>query len=217
MKKASINNTIVDVITMSEYGANPQIFPNNITGIYQSGYVLPVRGKLDDRPGVYPTSVGMFFRFPKTDEEREEYFVADGKLIDFDDVHSIQDVIQKQGILKSAEKTVLTTIDNIYVPEIGENDSPEMIGLKKAIIAKGIDIDKYEPRFGSNFNNDKRLLRKDSITMSKLKAMANALDIKCTLILEDKSPDVANPIGDQIIVNLTEGSEYDDGSERNDS
>ena len=37
------------------------------------------------------------------------------------------------------------------------------------------------------------------------KRLCEALDIKATLILEDKSPDVPNPIGRTIKVDLTGG------------
>ena len=78
-----------------------------------------------------------------------------------------------------------------------------MVGLKEAVIAKNIDLDKYEQRFGVNYNNDKRLFNRNTITMSKLKTMFDVLDMKATLIIEDKSEEVPNPMGKKIIVDLT--------------
>ena len=78
-----------------------------------------------------------------------------------------------------------------------------MKAMKEAINLKHIDIDKYEPRFGPNFNNDKRLLKKDSITFRKLKDVCEALDMKATLKLEDANPNVPNPIGKKIAIDLT--------------
>ena len=80
-----------------------------------------------------------------------------------------------------------------------------MKALKTAVLEKRIDLDKYEPRFGSNYNNDKRLFNKNTISLSMTKRLCEALDIKATLILEDKSPDVPNPIGRTIKVDLTGG------------
>ena len=80
-----------------------------------------------------------------------------------------------------------------------------MVGLKKAVIAKEIDIDKYQGRFGSNYSNDKRLFNDGSITMSKLKTMMKALDMKGTLIIEDLNEDVPNPIGSKIVIDLLGG------------
>ena len=78
-----------------------------------------------------------------------------------------------------------------------------MIAFKQAIIDKHIDLDKYEQRFGVNYNNDKRLLKKDSITFGKLRDMCNALDIKATIEFRDANPNVPNPIGRVITAEIT--------------
>ena len=78
-----------------------------------------------------------------------------------------------------------------------------MKALKQAITDKHIDLDKYESRFGPNFNNDKRLLRKNSITFGKLRSICDALDIRVTISIEDSAPDVPNPIGRTIIADIT--------------
>ena len=82
-----------------------------------------------------------------------------------------------------------------------------MKALKEAVTDKHIDLDKYEPRFGSNYNNDKRIFNKPNISLAMLVRMCNALDIKATLTLEDQQmPDGAetpNPIGRTISVELT--------------
>ena len=103
----------------------------------------------------------------------------------------------------SAERSILTTIDNVFAPDITENDTPEMKAIKQAILDKHIDLDKYEPRFGPNYNNDKRLLKKNSITFGKLRSICNALDIKASITIEDAGPDVPNPIGRVITAELT--------------
>ena len=113
----------------------------------------------------------------------------------------------KQNKLKNAERTILTTPENIFVPVIRDDDSPEMVGLKEAVIAKEIDIDKYQARFGSNYSNDKRLFNDKSITLSKLKTMFKALDMKGTLIIEDLNDDIPNPIGKKIVIDLLGGDD----------
>ena len=77
-----------------------------------------------------------------------------------------------------------------------------MKGMKEAVIAKNIDLDKYEHRFGSNYNNDKRLFNKNNISLPMIKRLSKALDMKATLILEDASPDVPNPIGKKIVIDV---------------
>jgi hypothetical protein len=87
-----------------------------------------------------------------------------------------------------------------------------MIALKQAVNQKHIDINKYAYRFGDNFNNDRRLFEKPTITLSKLKTIAEALDMSCYIIIEDKDKDVPNPIGSQVKVRITniEEGEADD-------
>ena len=85
-----------------------------------------------------------------------------------------------------------------------------MKALKNAVLDKHIDLDKYEPRFGSNYNNDKRLFNKSTISLIMLKRVCEALDRDATLTLSDKSDDVPNPIGRTIQVKLTGGVSEDE-------
>lgn len=206
MKKCFIDNKIYDVLSFDEYIKQKEYCDNSITSIEDNGYIFPIRSKKDGEVGVYQITPDLYkFIDPSTDEEKEEY--SDSHLINFDDASSLKDIIEKTNQLKSAERTILTTPDNITMPSIGENDTPEMIGLKEAVIAKHIDIDKYQGRFGSNYSNDKRLLNDSSITLLKLKTMFKALDMKGTLIIEDLNEDVPNPIGKKIIVDLLGGQQ----------
>ena len=142
----------------------------------------------------------------------DEYFQEQKKELSVDNIidfnkDNIKDLIESSNLLKDKEREILTSPDNVTMVSIGELDDPEMKALKMAILEKHIDIDKYESRFGSNFNNDKRLLSKSRITITKLKTMCDNLDIKATLILEDASPDVPNPIGKEIRVELVRGED----------
>ena len=65
----------------------------------------------------------------------------------------------------------------------------------------------------ANFNNDKRLIKKNSITFGKLRNICKALDIRATLTMEDTNPDVPNPMGRKVEVCLTEG--FDNGNDEN--
>jgi len=203
MEKSKIGDKIYDVITMEEYNQNKESLNLSFTAIKdeESKKVYPIRGKNDDRPGIYMQGLINIFKDPEAEDT--EYSVDN--IINFDDAKSLKEVIKKQSELKSMERIILTNPDNIFSPRIGENDSPEMVGLKKAVIAKHIDLDKYSSRFGNNYSNDKRLFNDETITMSKLKTMFKALDIKATLIIEDKNDSIPNPIGEQIYVELTGG------------
>lgn len=212
VSKAKIDDRIYDVVNFDDYVANPSAYDSNFTAIVEGDTLYPIRGRNDTRPGLYPGNP--FYRYVDPEEDEKKRYSSEN-IIDFDDVKSIKDVIEKQNKIKNAENAILTTVDNVFIPRIDENDSPEMVALKQAVIAKEIDLDKYEQRFGPNFNNDKRLFNRNTITLTKLKTMFDVLDMKATMIIEDKSPDVPNPIGRQVIVDLTnnttdEGDDTDD-------
>lgn len=200
IEKAKVDEAIYDVLTHEEYYSMRQGVLPQFTAIKEEEYLYPIRSKTDTRPGAYPSGPVIFYKDPETDEQRNEYSVSN--IINFSDSKNLKELIQKQNAVRNTERAILTTIDNIFVPEIGENDTPAMKGLKEAIIAKKVDIDKYESRFGANYNNDKRLLRRDSITLQKMESLMGILDMKGTLIIEDADPNVPNPIGRQIIVEL---------------
>lgn len=217
VEKAKINGQLVDVISIDDYHKNPEAYDKFNAIKLNDGYIYPIRNKTDDRPGAYRTDFGVVFKQPEAGQS-DDY--SDKNLINFSDVSSLKDYIAAQNKYRAAEWSVLTSADNIFMPEPNVGDAPEMRALKTAIKDKGIDLDKYESRFGQNYNNDKRLLRKDTITLSKLKSITSILDMKASLILEDSGPDVPNPIGHQIIVELNpkdevNGDEDDESSEAN--
>lgn len=206
MEKSKIGDKIYDVVSLDEYIRNQEILDSSFTAVKDGDYLYPIRPKTSNQPGLY--SIGnaiLEFKDPVSEEDKKEYSVEN--TINFENAKSLKDIIVKQNKLKKAERTILTTPENIFIPTIGENDSPEMVGLKKAVIAKEIDIDKYQARFGNNYSNDKRLFNDGSITMVKLKTMMKALDMKGTLIIEDLNEDIPNPIGKKIVIDLLGGDD----------
>lgn len=203
LKKIAIEGIMYDVVSSDEFWQNQNADIGQYIAIDgNNGYIYPVRRYEDTKPGVYVTNPYIsFFVDPATPEECAEYSAS--KIIDFGAAENMREYIQTKQRLANAERAILTSIDNVFTPEISENDTPEMIALKNAIIDKHIDLDKYESRFGPNYNNDKRLLKKTNITFGKLRAMCEALDIKATITFEDANPDVPNPIGRVITAELT--------------
>lgn len=204
-KKAKIDGKIINIVDNNTYVKFADDLDNNYTGLEVKNRVLPLRGKNDSRPGIYYKNK-LFSKIILPNKNQEEDY-SPKNIIDFDDVKNIGEIIEKQNKLKSMENFILTTADNIFTPVVEPNDAPEMIALKKAVLAKHIDLDKYEQRFGSNYNNDRRLFNKPSITLVKLKSIAEALDMKVTLSIEDKDKEVPNPIGSKITVDITGGDD----------
>lgn len=207
--KAKIYDTIYDVISYDEYMRSPEFYQQNSVAIRGGdGYLYPLRTNPNDmRPGFVDIGPMTIFTPPGAADTR---FYSDRNIIDFSQAGCLKEVIEAQNALASAERTILTTVDNLFVPPVNPNDYPEMLLLKEAITKKHIDLSKYEPRFGPNFNNDKRLVRKTSITFDKLKRFCKALDIKASLIMEDAGPDVPNPIGEKLEICITTDTDLND-------
>lgn len=205
LEKAKIADVIYDVITLDQYYQNPALYGQYTAIRGDDGYIYPIRTKTDNRPGFYPTGGFDMFKPPSFGEG---LIYSQQNVINFNDATTFREVIQAKQRLVSAERSILTTIDSVFTPEITDKDTPEMIALKTAIIEKHIDLDKYEQRFGPNYNNDKRLLRKNSITFGKMRSICDALDIKVSITLEDAAPDVPNPIGRSISAEVTGNSTF---------
>lgn len=207
VNKTRIDNKIYDVISHEQYSSNRNLYDPAYTAISEGDYVYPLRkGKLA-KPGYYDKGIIGFYVHPK-DEDIETYDI--NKSINFSDSKSIKDIMEKSESLKDIEKDILTTSDNIFIPKVKESDEPEMVALKEAVISKNIDISNYEHRFGGKYNNDIRIFQDNSITLFKLKKFANALDLKCTLTIEDKNKNVVNPMNKKISVVLNDGDGCDE-------
>jgi hypothetical protein len=197
MKKIKLNNRIYDVVTNN----------NNIHNQYQRGdvavqcgdYILPYLGAGGVLPGFYSNPVGSYYIKPQ--EQNQEPYMS-SNILNFDDCENMKELIQMNHMLKELESEVISSSTEAYVPKINQDDTPEMAGLRQAIIEKHIDIDKYQDRFGASFNNDKRIIsNSNSITFPKLKSISDNLDMNVTLIIEDK-PGAPNPIGREIKIPL---------------
>ena len=195
-----------DVCDVEEYKQHKSRYLPGHTAILKDGCLYPVlsTNSKSTACGVMIGHPISFFNQP-LESEREEY--SSSNMIDFSDSKDIASMIDKLDAVKKLESDVLTTVDNIFIPKIKAEDTPEMVALKNAVIKKHIDLDKYEHRFGENYANDKRLFNKNNISLGKMKTIANALDMDIILTIKD-APDAPNPIGEVIEIKLT-GCETD--------
>lgn len=196
MKKTTINGELFSVFNSEDIG--PYIEDRSVA-IEECGIVYPVIPKTQsfekDSIGVYRDGDLYVFKDPEKDDIIESYRINNLRVIDFNDVKSMKEQIIKNQELKEMESSTLMSEDNYFLPKVKDDDSPEMQALKEAVQAKKIDLSKYEKRFGDNFNNDKRLFEKSNITLSKIRTIAEALDMDCTIAFKDKEPGVPNPMG----------------------
>lgn len=211
LKTATIDGKIMDVVSEDKYRSeyetytNPSLISSTAVEVSDQngvGYVLPFRGKTDDKPGIYPDGCIYFIKYPG-EQEASQYRSDSVNMVDFSDVNNISQFLDKNRQIRDMETNVLTDADSIFTPPLNQDDSPEMRAFKQAIASKHMDINRYAPRFGDNYLNDKRILKTSSITMNKLIAMSKKLDIEVELTLRNSSSDVANPMDKPITVILT--------------
>lgn len=206
-KEILINDRLYEVVTPEQYMHSKDAYLTGYVAIDPGvgDYILPVVGSTSQNPGIFVRYESPFsYATEPTGEMADMYNRRN--LIDYGDVKTFKQFIDKQTMVRELENDILSSPDNIFRPNIDPEDSPAMSVLKQAVIEKKIDLDKYEPRFGSNYPNDRRIFTKNDISMKMLIRMCNALDIKATLTLEDQDSDIGeipNPIGEKISIELT--------------
>lgn len=207
-KKAIVNSKIMEVVPVKDFAKNPRLYYDNRTAVEYDDMILPIRKANGSAPGAY---VAMQlcgdniirYNLPNTEEEKENY--RSNQIVDFSNINSTKEMIEKSNSFEEMEREILTSPGNIFKPPIQEDDSPLQKATKTAVSLKETNLDNYKSRFGSNYPNDKREFNKKKISIDKAVNTYNNTDIKATLILEDAHPNVANPMNAIVKVVLTEG------------
>lgn len=204
-----IDGKLMEVAPIDKYIKNPNAYLGGYTAI-DAGlpYIYPVISINSTKPGVVIRKNAPFVYVRKPQEEEAEQYKRDN-MIDYSKARNYREFLEAQNMVRELEKDILTSPDSIYTPPEDPEDSAAMTAMKQAVTEKHIDLDKYEPRFGANYNNDKRTFNKNTISLAKIIRICNALDIKATLTLEDQMDEDGNmppnPIGRAISVELTSG------------
>lgn len=169
--------------------------------------VLPVRNPNGNKnqPGIYSYDQYDSFKMPETEEEEKTYCPQEDTIFRFDNIGSMQELIDRREQFQMVTNQILETPDNITIPPLKENDTPAMRSLKEAIIHKNIDMDKYQERFGANYPNDKRKIGDTSLTLFILERFCGCLDLECDLVLRDAPGNIPNPMHKTITANLVPG------------
>ena len=216
IRKVPMDNKLQNMVTIKQFVSSPFSYEPNKTVIDNgNNLMLPLitqsayeKGKT----GIYidPNSFIHPFNMPE-EKDLDKYNIEKNKenIIDFSDCSNYHDVISKQKAIKEVRSELMTNADHISYYPVNDNDTKLMSGLKRAINSKECDINCYEQNFNGNFLNNVRILNGNSITDKKTIEFGNAMDIKVTIRFEDKNPDVPNPMGKVIEVELTGGDEND--------
>ena len=213
--KAAINGQVVDVVDYDEYsnhidcysGRNDVAIPVDMRG---REILLPVKGSYSSNvtlPGVYNAGCVDFLIYP--DEAFAERYIPKD-FISMNNTDDIRELIKNGDAARKLDEPFITSPDSITCIPIKETDQPEMKGLKMALNAKNIDIDKYAARFGDNYPNDKRQLKNSNATLKIIKRFCENCDMEAILTFRDKNPDVPNPMNTEITVSLTDEIDEED-------
>lgn len=194
-----------DILVGDEYSAI-EINKNGVSAI------LPIKEKVGDdisKPGVYMDDGPLaYVSFPANEEDQKMYCPTEDKILDMNNISSMQDFVTKKEEYDQTITSLLETDpedDSVFKPPLLKTDTPEMRALKESIILKGINLDKYASRFGDNYPNDKRKLKDNSITSFMLKRICTNLDMEVDIVFRDAKEDVPNPIGKVVRVNMVPG------------
>ena len=213
--KAAINGQVVDVVDYDEYsnhidcysGRNDVAIPVDMRG---REILLPVKGSYSSNvtlPGVYNAGCVDFLIYP--DEAFAERYIPKD-FISMSNTDDIRELIKNGDAARKLDEPFITSPDSITCIPIKETDQPEMKGLKMALNAKNIDIDKYAARFGDNYPNDKRQLKNSNATLKIIKRFCENCDMEAILTFRDKNPNVPNPMNTEITVSLTDEIDEED-------
>ena len=201
IKKAIVDGVSMEVVTQEEYTRRKSFEDAEIlknTCIEYNDTLFPVMNvPIRGRVAPYAVSYTGYTRYYNTDNN--DKYKAKDNVIDFSNIESNKQLIEKQNELRNAEITILTAANSeTYTPVYSDEDSPSLTLVKQCLEAKKAPLENYKGRFDSNcdFNNTIRLVTSDknhSISIQKIKTIGEKFDIKFKLVAEDQ-PDCPNPM-----------------------
>lgn len=187
---------------------------SGMVGMEVDTMILPAKkiGTDMSEPGVYFNDDPLFFVTFPAESDQKKYIPKPENTFDLSNIENIQDYVTEKEAYDNSITALLETDpedDTIFTPPLLKTDSPEMKALKKSVMLKRIDLDKYAPRFGSNYPNDKRKFKDDNITSFMLKRICQNLDMEVDLVFRDAPGNIANPMGKVVRVNMIPGIDSD--------
>ena len=202
IKKAIVDGVVMEVVTQEEFTRrkrfnDPELLRN--TCIEQNGTLFPaMNSQVRERIAPYAVSNVGFTKY--YNQDNNEKYKSEDTVIDFSDVESNKELIEKQNELRNAEITILTAANSdTYTPIYNDADSPALTLVKQCLQAKNVPLENYKGRFDTpcDFNNTIRLVTSEknhTISIQKIKTIGEKFDIKFKLVAEDQE-DSPNAMG----------------------
>lgn len=160
---------------------------------------VPENGNIEE-PGIYidRQTNEPLLAVPSTDEEKKKYSYNDK--ICSTSANEIIDKINR----KEVEVFIMPESSKAYCPEISEDDDILKRLMKKIIIDKGIDIDRFKTRFvdkNALFNFKQVLKGTNRLSMLLFDRGIEAFNLKYTIIVtEGPGSPIAAPLAEPLIV-----------------
>lgn len=200
IKQAFVNGRLMDVVSQDEYARRRSLGSEMVenTCIQMNGTLYPVIPKADSRTTPFAVYSSLAVKYYGNATEHPEF--SDNAVVDYSNIKSCQELIDRQNKARKEEVAVLTQqTSKTFYPIIREEDSPALKVVKECFHKKNIDIDNYRGRFDSNcdFNNTTRLLvnpQTHNISVQKIQLIGEKFDIDFHLVAKDKKGAV-NPMG----------------------
>lgn len=160
---------------------------------------VPENGNIEE-PGIYidRQTNEPLLAVPSTDEEKKKYSYNDK--ICSTSANEIIDKINR----KEVEVFIMPESSKAYCPEITEDDDILKRLMKKIIIDKGVDIDRFKTRFvdkNALFNFKQVLKGTNRLSMLLFDRGIEAFNLKYTIIVsEGPGSPIAAPLAEPLIV-----------------
>lgn len=187
-------------------------------GYMENGLVYIYNGELkrsNPRPGLYTKTVET-----KKGKIKQEYFFI-GDEPDYKGIFPVDEVLEldanaifnnlnsdPEGFMKAEEMESISADRDVYVPIIKDTDDFLKVAIKKAIIAKKINLkNKYKDQFTNQHQLTNMMSSlKGNTKMSVIYFIywANLLGLDWNLTLYDNGKDPMNPINEDIVLTSDE-------------
>lgn len=168
----------------------------------KKNYVYPYMGEFNDESyrvaGFYTKEDGSHKLIKPLSEKKAKKYSKDR--IYKPDKKAIYEILQNEGVNDTDWDIILSESEDVFAPNISEEDNSLQRLIKRALQLKQIDIKNYQGRFrdpGDASNYKRSLIHHPKMSMEKFLKWCEVLDLEYDIILKDKK-NAPNAMGEHI-------------------